>query len=111
MARESKIAARRWNWRLTAAIAVLALAGVTTAMAALKVRRFVTTDPQFELSREEIPSGGVVIDEKLHEKAIAKVRQEVESLGLAFLGVHPSHLLGAEGNQEYFLHARKKSLE
>jgi len=67
--------------------------------------------PQFELSREEIPPGGVVTDEKLHEKAITKVRQEVESLGLAFLGVQPSHLLGAEGNQEYFLHARKKSLE
>ena len=67
--------------------------------------------PQFELSREEIPPGGVVTDEKLREKAIAKVRQEVESLGLAFLGLQPSHLLGAEGNQEYFLHARKKSLE
>jgi cell division protein FtsQ len=52
MARESKIAARRWNWRLTAGIAVLALACVTTAVAALKVRRFVTTDPQFELSRD-----------------------------------------------------------
>jgi 23S rRNA (cytidine1920-2'-O)/16S rRNA (cytidine1409-2'-O)-methyltransferase len=67
--------------------------------------------PQFELPREEIPPGGVVTDEKLHEKAIAKVRQEVESLGLAFLGLQPSHLLGAEGNQEYFLHARKKSVE
>jgi 23S rRNA (cytidine1920-2'-O)/16S rRNA (cytidine1409-2'-O)-methyltransferase len=67
--------------------------------------------PQFELSREEIPAGGVVTDEKLHEKAIAKVRREVESLGLAFIGMQPSHLLGAEGNQEYFLHARKKSLE
>jgi 23S rRNA (cytidine1920-2'-O)/16S rRNA (cytidine1409-2'-O)-methyltransferase len=67
--------------------------------------------PQFELSREEIPPGGVVTDEKLHEKAIVKVRQEVASLGLAFLSLQPSHLLGAEGNQEYFLHARKKSLE
>jgi len=67
--------------------------------------------PQFELSREEIPPGGIVTDEKLREKAIAKVRQEVESLGLAFLGMQPSHLLGAEGNQEYFLHARKKSVE
>jgi 23S rRNA (cytidine1920-2'-O)/16S rRNA (cytidine1409-2'-O)-methyltransferase len=67
--------------------------------------------PQFELPREEIPPGGVVTDEKLHEKAIAKVRQEVESLGLVFLGLQPSHLLGAEGNQEYFLHARKKSVE
>ena len=67
--------------------------------------------PQFELSREEIPPGGVVTDKKLHETAIAKVRQDIESLGLAFLGVKPSRLLGAEGNQEYFLHAREKSVE
>ncbi|HEV3331348.1 MAG TPA: FtsQ-type POTRA domain-containing protein [Bryobacteraceae bacterium] len=32
-------------------IAALALVGVSTAMAALKVRRFVVTDPQFTLSR------------------------------------------------------------
>ena len=67
--------------------------------------------PQFELRREEIGRGGIVKDEKLHEKAILAVRQHVESLGLEYLGVNPSRLAGAEGNQEYFLHARKKSLE
>jgi 23S rRNA (cytidine1920-2'-O)/16S rRNA (cytidine1409-2'-O)-methyltransferase len=67
--------------------------------------------PQFELRREEIGAGGVVKDKALHEKAILAVRNHVESLGLECLGVLPSHLLGAEGNQEYFLHARKKSME
>jgi 23S rRNA (cytidine1920-2'-O)/16S rRNA (cytidine1409-2'-O)-methyltransferase len=67
--------------------------------------------PQFELSREEVSPGGIVTDEKLHEKAIKAVRETVESLGVEFLGVRPSRLRGAEGNQEYFLHARKKSLE
>jgi 23S rRNA (cytidine1920-2'-O)/16S rRNA (cytidine1409-2'-O)-methyltransferase len=67
--------------------------------------------PQFELRREEIGRGGIVKDEKLHEKAILAVREHVESLGLEYLGVRPSCLPGAEGNQEYFLHARKKSLE
>ena len=66
--------------------------------------------PQFELSREEIPPGGIVLDKKLHEKAILGVSEAVELFGLEYLGVRPSHLLGAEGNQEYFLHARKKSL-
>jgi 23S rRNA (cytidine1920-2'-O)/16S rRNA (cytidine1409-2'-O)-methyltransferase len=66
--------------------------------------------PQFELSREEVSPGGIVMDEKLHEKAIKAVRKTIESLGLDSLGVRPSHLRGAEGNQEYFLHARKKSL-
>jgi len=67
--------------------------------------------PQFELRREDIGPGGIVKDEKLHEKAILAVREHIESLGLECLGVRPSRLLGAEGNQEYFLHARKKSLE
>jgi predicted rRNA methylase YqxC with S4 and FtsJ domains len=63
------------------------------------------------LPREEIAPGGVVEDKKLHHRAIQSVREQVESIGLEYLGVRPSCLLGTEGNQEYFLHARKKSLE
>ena len=66
--------------------------------------------PQFELSREEVSPGGIVMDSKLHEKAIKAVRETVESVGLEPVGVRPSRLRGAEGNQEYFLHARKKSV-
>lgn len=67
--------------------------------------------PQFELPREEIGRGGVVKDEKRREKVVLAVRKNAESIGLECLGVRPSRLPGAEGNQEYFLHARKKSLE
>lgn len=66
--------------------------------------------PQFELRREEVGPGGIVRDKALHEKAICAVREKALSLGLEFLAVCASHLLGAEGNQEYFLHARKKAM-
>jgi len=66
--------------------------------------------PQFELGREEIGPGGIVADANLHEKAISMVRKAASSAGLEFLGLQPSQLAGAEGNQEYFLHARKISL-
>jgi 23S rRNA (cytidine1920-2'-O)/16S rRNA (cytidine1409-2'-O)-methyltransferase len=66
--------------------------------------------PQFELSREEIDPGGIVTDAALHEKAISIVRNAASSAGLEYLGLQPSQLTGAEGNQEYFLHARKNSL-
>jgi 23S rRNA (cytidine1920-2'-O)/16S rRNA (cytidine1409-2'-O)-methyltransferase len=66
--------------------------------------------PQFELRRVEIGTGGIVKDQALHDRAILIVREYVESVELDCLGVRPSHLLGAEGNQEYFLHARKKTL-
>ena len=82
-----------------------------SSVAARDAHFLILIKPQFELSREEIPTGGIVTDEKLREKAIEAVRKTVESAGLECLGVRPSRLRGAEGNQEYFLHARKKSLE
>jgi 23S rRNA (cytidine1920-2'-O)/16S rRNA (cytidine1409-2'-O)-methyltransferase len=63
--------------------------------------------PQFELRREDIPAGGIVEDPRLHERAIASVRHCAEQAGLTAINVLPSCLTGAEGNQEYFLHARK----
>jgi 23S rRNA (cytidine1920-2'-O)/16S rRNA (cytidine1409-2'-O)-methyltransferase len=86
---------------------------IAPAAAAAKPRAaiLILIKPQFELRREDIGPGGIVKDKKLHDQAILTVRQCVESLGLDYLGVRPSGLLGAEGNQEYFLHSRKKALE
>jgi len=66
--------------------------------------------PQFELRRDDIGPGGIVKDPRLHQKAIASVRQAAEAEGLSCIKVCPSRLTGAEGNQEYFLHARKPLL-
>jgi len=63
--------------------------------------------PQFELQREDVGKGGIVRHAALHDKAIASVRTAAESLGLADSRIAPSRVMGAEGNQEYFLHARK----
>jgi 23S rRNA (cytidine1920-2'-O)/16S rRNA (cytidine1409-2'-O)-methyltransferase len=63
--------------------------------------------PQFELRREDVGRNGIVRAAALHEKAVASVRAQAVQLGLECLGIKPSRLAGAEGNQEYFLHARK----
>jgi 23S rRNA (cytidine1920-2'-O)/16S rRNA (cytidine1409-2'-O)-methyltransferase len=63
--------------------------------------------PQFELPREDIGSGGIVKAKALHEKAIAAVQAAAERLRLVCIEVRPSRVTGAEGNQEYFLYARK----
>src|SRR5262249_16495344 len=65
--------------------------------------------PQFELRREDVSSGGIVKDPALHEKAIAFVKKHAQQNGLQVLSIHPSRLMGAEGNQEFFLHARKSA--
>jgi 23S rRNA (cytidine1920-2'-O)/16S rRNA (cytidine1409-2'-O)-methyltransferase len=86
---------------------------VSPAMAVAKpgAAFLILIKPQFELGREDIGPGGIVKDQKLHDQAIQSVRERAASLGLDCLGVRPSHLLGAEGNQEYFLHACKRTLE
>jgi 23S rRNA (cytidine1920-2'-O)/16S rRNA (cytidine1409-2'-O)-methyltransferase len=77
------------------------------ACAASDADFLILVKPQFELERDEVGKGGIVRDRQLHEVAIKSVREAATALGLAVLAVAPSRLPGAEGNQEYFLHARK----
>jgi 23S rRNA (cytidine1920-2'-O)/16S rRNA (cytidine1409-2'-O)-methyltransferase len=85
--------------------------GAAMACARAGADALILVKPQFELRRDEIGEGGIVTDRALHERAIAQVREACELAGLQWLGVQPSKLVGAEGNQEYFLHARKKTQE
>jgi 23S rRNA (cytidine1920-2'-O)/16S rRNA (cytidine1409-2'-O)-methyltransferase len=92
-------------------ISVRKVIAPVVAVAKPRAAILILIKPQFELPREDIGPGGIVKDNKLHDQAILTVREYIESLGLDYLGVRPSRLLGAEGNQEYFLHARKNALE
>jgi len=64
--------------------------------------------PQFELDRGDIGPGGIVRDASLHERAIERVRVAAVAAGLTIDGVRPSRVTGAEGNQEFFLHAFRR---
>jgi 23S rRNA (cytidine1920-2'-O)/16S rRNA (cytidine1409-2'-O)-methyltransferase len=64
--------------------------------------------PQFELEKRNVGKGGIVRDTSLHQKAIERVSAAAAECSLEILGVRPSHLTGAEGNQEFFLHARAR---
>ncbi len=63
--------------------------------------------PQFELDRGDVGKGGIIRDAKLHDRAIERVRAAALAGGLVIEGVKPSRLTGAEGNQEFFLYARR----
>jgi 23S rRNA (cytidine1920-2'-O)/16S rRNA (cytidine1409-2'-O)-methyltransferase len=63
--------------------------------------------PQFELEKRDVGKGGIVRDAALHQRAIERVSVAAREAKLEILGVRPSHLQGAEGNQEFFLHARR----
>ncbi|MGN6592844.1 MAG: TlyA family RNA methyltransferase [Terriglobales bacterium] len=61
--------------------------------------------PQFEAGRGQVGKGGIVRDESVRLAAVEKVRAAVLAAGATVRGVLPSPVLGADGNQEYLLHA------
>jgi len=64
--------------------------------------------PQFELEKRDVGKGGIVRDATLHQKAVERVTAAAQEAGLEIIGVQPSRLQGAEGNQEFFLHGRRR---
>jgi 23S rRNA (cytidine1920-2'-O)/16S rRNA (cytidine1409-2'-O)-methyltransferase len=66
--------------------------------------------PQFELQASEVARGGIVRDPALHEKAQNKVRDFVLNAGHNVIGLAASRITGTDGNQEFFICVRTKSV-
>jgi len=65
--------------------------------------------PQFEAGREAVGKGGIVRDEKDRARAVARVRDFLESQGWQVLGVIPSPITGGSGNVEFLIGARQSA--
>ena len=76
--------------------------------------------PQFELRREEVSRGGIVRDPLLHEAAVSRIRDFVETMPasrradgtavrLEWCGHIESPILGGEGNKEFLACLRATS--
>lgn len=57
--------------------------------------------PQFELSRSEVGSGGIVRDDAARARAVDKIRDFAASLGWTWGGVVDSPIAGTDGNREF----------
>jgi 23S rRNA (cytidine1920-2'-O)/16S rRNA (cytidine1409-2'-O)-methyltransferase len=96
---------------VTVDVSFISVAKVLPAVAAAagpRAEYLILVKPQFELDRGDVGRGGIVRDAALHARAIERVRAAAEKAGLHVEGVRPSHLTGAEGNQEFFLHAQRE---
>jgi 23S rRNA (cytidine1920-2'-O)/16S rRNA (cytidine1409-2'-O)-methyltransferase len=92
---------------ITADLSFISLTKVLPALAAAAQENaefLLLIKPQFELERGEVGKGGIVREPKLRERAIERVRKAAEARAMRVIGVQPSRLAGAEGNQEFFLH-------
>ena len=64
--------------------------------------------PQFEATRAEVGKGGIVRDPAVRQRVAGEVAAAADALGLARVADAPSALQGAGGNQEVFLHLRRR---
>ena len=71
----------------------------------------VLVKPQFEAGREWVGKGGIVRDPAAQQAAVDKVRAALRELGWGKADVIDSPILGAEGNREFLLYARRDGPE
>jgi len=88
-------------------ISVAKILAAVVACACAEAEFLILVKPQFELDRGDIGKGGIVRDPALHERAVERVRAAASAAGLRVIGTVPSRIPGAEGNQEFFLYARR----
>jgi 23S rRNA (cytidine1920-2'-O)/16S rRNA (cytidine1409-2'-O)-methyltransferase len=94
---------------VTMDVSFIAVAKVLAAVvnaAGSRADFLILVKPQFELDRGDIGRGGIVREAPLHERAVERVSHAALAAGLHVESVRPSHLKGAEGNQEFFLYAK-----
>ncbi|MBC7290061.1 MAG: TlyA family RNA methyltransferase [Actinotalea sp.] len=66
-------------------------------------RLLLLVKPQFEVGRERLGRGGVVVSADLRVEAVVGVARALEALGVRLLAVVPSPVPGESGNRELFL--------
>lgn len=65
--------------------------------------------PQFEVGKGEVGKGGIVKDEAKRLKAVNRVRENLEALGLQTIGAMQSPTPGQKGNIEHLIYMKKAS--
>jgi 23S rRNA (cytidine1920-2'-O)/16S rRNA (cytidine1409-2'-O)-methyltransferase len=89
--------------------ATLVLPAVVEAAGDKLTGIIVLVKPQFEAGREQVGKGGIVRDPAAQEAAVKKVETALHDLGWRNTDAIESPILGAEGNREFLLYARRAS--
>jgi 23S rRNA (cytidine1920-2'-O)/16S rRNA (cytidine1409-2'-O)-methyltransferase len=64
--------------------------------------------PQFEVGKGEVDKGGIVKDEGKRRRAVERVREGLESLGLETIGIIQSPIAGQKGNIEFLIYMKRR---
>lgn len=63
--------------------------------------------PQFEVGPQFLNKNGIVSDKEQYLVIEEKIKQNLELLGLTVLNYFPCPIIGKDGNQEFFVYAKK----
>jgi 23S rRNA (cytidine1920-2'-O)/16S rRNA (cytidine1409-2'-O)-methyltransferase len=89
-------------------ISVILLIPPLAALLAADGDWIILVKPQFEVGRERVGRGGIVRDPAAQTMACDRVARAVQEAGFTSALIE-SPILGAEGNREFLLHARRPS--
>ncbi|HEU5001741.1 MAG TPA: TlyA family RNA methyltransferase [Actinomycetota bacterium] len=89
-------------------ISLEAVAGQLVAATALGGALVLLVKPQFEAPRGDVGARGIVRDPAVQARAVERVVAALRHQGAETLAEAPSRLTGTHGNQEFFVHARRR---
>jgi 23S rRNA (cytidine1920-2'-O)/16S rRNA (cytidine1409-2'-O)-methyltransferase len=87
-------------------ISLRTIASALLACTAPATELVLLVKPQFEAGRARVGKGGVVRDAAVHRAVLREVVEELDAAGLGARALVASPLRGADGNREFFVHAR-----
>ena len=67
--------------------------------------------PQFEAPKNKVEKGGVIKKSATHNLVIQNLKKFFTDIGLNYISVIPSPILGPKGNKEFFMYLKKKELK
>lgn len=91
-------------------ISVLKVMEAVTAVLKPAGQLIVLIKPQFEAGKEQVETGGLVTDPKVHQQVIATVTEGIKAHGFELVGVIDSPIEGMSGNKEFLAYFRRKSI-
>ncbi len=89
-------------------VSVVKLMSAITGCASEGTELLVLVKPQFEVGPKLVGKGGIVKDQAICLSAVKTVAGEIAAFGFELQGQAPSVISGADGNQEFFVYAKKK---
>ena len=99
---------------ITMDVSFISVTKILPALSAFKNARVLTLiKPQFEVKREKVSRGGIIVEKETHVEILLELKKKIQHLNYAVTGIVPAGIRGKKGNLEYFFlleYGKKESI-